>query len=113
MEEFTLIGIVLFSLMYILCKFIMNSQDPFWKSLLLLPLNLVILAAVQITTLILQAKEPGLTGVISILNAMFIGLVVLIIPLVVLTFCYVVYKIITAVFDSRKKKDDEWSEGWQ
>ena len=113
MEEFTLIGIVMFALMYVILKFITTSQDPFWKGLLLLPLNLVILAAVQMTTLIIEAKEPGLTGVITIMNALYTALVVLIIPLVVLTFCYVMYKLITTIFDSRKKKEDEWGEGWQ
>lgn len=113
MDEFTLIGIVMFALMYIILKFITTSQDPFWKGLLLLPLNLVILATIHMTTLIIQAKEPGLTGVVAILDAIYMALVVLIIPIVVLTFCYVMYKLITTIFDSRKKKEDEWGKGWQ
>lgn len=111
-EAYIYLGIVMFGLLYMIIKAMTGTEDPFWKALLAIPLNLIVVAMIQIASLLIAADHPGLTDVISILDALFIGSVVILIPTVILLFCYVVYKIIDSIFNSRKKRDNDW-EKWQ
>ena len=87
-------------------------EDNFVKMMLLIPLNLIVLTAVHIGKLIVEEAYSSLTAVATVLDALFICLAVMIIPLTVILFCYVVYKIIDSVFNSRKKRDNDWDK-WQ
>ena len=111
-DAYVYLGIVMFGLLYMIIKAMSGTEEPFWKALLGIPLNLIVVAMIQIASLLIAADHPGLTNVISILDALFIGSVVIMIPLVIIFFCYVMYKIVDAVFNSRKKRDNDW-EKWQ
>ena len=58
-------------------KAMSGTEEPFWKALLAIPLNLIVVAMIQIASLLIAADHPGLTNVISILDALFIGSVVI------------------------------------
>tara|TARA_R100000306_G_scaffold39301_1_gene38832 strand:+ start:1179 stop:1523 length:345 start_codon:yes stop_codon:yes gene_type:complete len=111
-EAYIYLGISMFALMYLLIKGIGGTEEPFWKALLFIPLSLIIVAMIQIATLLIQAEKPGLTGVISILDSLYIGSIVLIIPLIILLFCYIVYQVVNKIFNQREKRDADWDK-WQ
>ena len=111
-EVFNYLALLMAVLILVLSIAICCIEDNFVKMMLLIPLNLIVLTAVHIGKLIVEEAYSSLTAVATVLDALFICLAVMIIPLTVILFCYVVYKIIDSIFNSRKKRDDDW-DSWQ
>ena len=111
-DAYVYLGIVMFGLLYMIIKAMSGTEEVFWKALLGIPLNLIVVAMLQIASLLIAADHPGLTDVISIIDALYIGSVVILIPIVILLFCYIMYKIVDSIFNSRKKRDNDWDK-WQ
>lgn len=111
-EVFNYLALLMAVLILVLSIAICCIEDNFVKMMLLIPLNLIVLTAVHIGKLIVEEAYSSLTAVATVLDALFICLAVMIIPLTVILFCYVVYKIIDSVFNSRKKRDNDWDK-WQ
>tara|TARA_R110000824_G_scaffold7405_7_gene33236 strand:- start:4540 stop:6480 length:1941 start_codon:yes stop_codon:yes gene_type:complete len=111
-EVFNYLALLMAVLILVLSIAVCCIEDNFVKMMLLIPLNLIVLTAVHIGKLIVEEAYSSLTAVATVLDALFICLAVMIIPLTVILFCYVVYKIIDSIFNSRKKRDNNWDK-WQ
>ena len=111
-EVFNYLALLMAVLILVLSIAICCIEDNFVKMMLLIPLNLIVLTAVHLGKLIVEEAYSSLTAVVTVLDALFICLAVMIIPLTVILFCYVVYKIIDSIFNSRKKRDNDWDK-WQ
>tara|TARA_R100000306_G_C4358027_1_gene133795 strand:+ start:841 stop:1182 length:342 start_codon:yes stop_codon:yes gene_type:complete len=111
-EAFIYLGLILTAFFWGLVEAIKGTEERMWKLILLIPLQLLILLMFTLANEIVVKQFPLLTEVINVLDIVQISLTTLILPTIVILFCFIVYKFVSEMFDSRKKNDNEWNE-WQ
>jgi hypothetical protein len=111
-QSFQYTGYMLLAMLALVGIALIFLQDPLFKAILLIPLNLLLIVMLHVGNLFMAATNPELTNVNTVMDTLFIGVTVLLIPILIIIFCYVFYQLVIRFFSPRKKNDKEW-DSWQ
>lgn len=105
---FTYIALLYITLLILLATGIFLAKNNIMRLVLAIPLNLVLILALQTSTLFIQASNPSLSGVAALLNTLFYFCIALVMPSLVIPFMLIVWKLIKNMLNPRRDKNKDW-----
>ena len=109
-QSFLYTGLILLGLLALIGAGVLFIEDGLFKAILLIPLNVILIVMLHVGTLFMKATNPEMSAVVTVMDQVFIGVVLLMIPIIVLLFCYVVYQLVIRFFTPKNKRDKEWDQ---
>jgi len=83
-------------------------KSNFTRILLALPLNILLVALLNFSRLFLATTNPEMAGALAVLDVLYTSMVVLLFPLLVITFWIAIKSISVWLLNPRAKKERDW-----